>query len=874
MLAGLLLPGSESAEVTGTVLDPSGKPVPGAVTILRGSRLAVVSATESDGEGNFAFPGAAAGEYALEVRKPQFAPRRAALHVREGQRLNVVVRLELRALATQVTVSAEAGRLESSDQVSQQVNVISERSIAERAVSTLAEAVAGEAGLAPQPTSASMGGVTVRGLTGRNVAVYFDGVRYTTSAQRGGVSTFFNLPEYTGIDTIEVLHGPNSAQYGSDSLGGAVQLLSHTAAPAPGGKRLHGEFTPVFRSAAWTFGTNLLGSYAGSRAGVVANFAARRNNTIRTGGGIDSHGAVTRFLGLPSSIMGSRLPDTAFTQYGGAVRFDARLSERQQVVARYERGQQDGGKRYDQLLGGDGDLIAGLRNLMLDFGYIRYTAFPRAGLDQVSAAVSYNAQREERVNQGGRGNPLALITHQYERMASWGVNFSGARQLRRHALAAGGEGYRERMASPAFAADPVTGRSSFARPRVPDGALYSSYGFYVQETWEPAAALRLNGALRFSGISYRSPGIPGFVPAGGAATNNLSGRAGAVISSWKPVRFSVQYSRGFRAPNMTDFGTLGLQGNGFYEASPADVAGRGATIGDRADAQAVSTGRLVEPIRPEVSDNIEAGIHLASGRIRSDITGFYASLSDVIVSQTLILPPGAAGLAIGDQTVVRQISSGAVYVPISTNPVQIRANRSGARFRGIEHSLEVRLARAVQLRENVTAIHGADSETGLAPDLEGGVPPLTANFSLAFTPHARRWWIEGYGTAAARQTRLSSLALADRRTGAARSRSDISSFFNRGARVRGLTTPDGRLAATGETLAQVQARVLGALDSAPLFAAVPGYAALGIRGSWSVSERTDLFIDFSNFLDKNYRPTGWGIDAAGRSVTVRYRFRF
>src|SRR6185436_15689141 len=79
-----------------------------------------------------------------------------------------------------------------------------------------------------------------------------------------------------------------------------------------------------------------------------------------------------------------------------------------------------------------------------------------------------------------------------------------------------------------------------------------------------------------------------------------------------------------------------------------------------------------------------------------------------------------------------------------------------------------------------------------------------------------RFYIEGYSTLAGRQNRLSSLDLADRRTGAARSRTNIQNFFRRGACVRGLTTPGptgcgsagGVLIPTGETLAQVQHRLL------------------------------------------------------------------
>jgi outer membrane receptor protein involved in Fe transport len=85
---------------------------------------------------------------------------------------------------------------------------------------------------------------------------------------------------------------------------------------------------------------------------------------------------------------------------------------------------------------------------------------------------------------------------------------------------------------------------------------------------------------------------------------------------------------------------------------------------------------------------------------------------------------------------------------------------------------------------------------------------------------------------------------------------------------------NGILVATGETLAQVQQRVLGNQASAPQFAAIPGYATIGTRGGWRLDERTDLLADLSNAMDRNYRGVGWGVDGAGRSLTVRLRYRF
>ncbi len=875
------LAAGDLATVAGRVVDRSGAPVSGATATVFNAQQAVVAAAQTDERGEFRLD-LPPNTYALEITKRDFAPRRVPVEARREQPLRLNLSLTLSPVASEITVTAETSQVESVARIAQRVNVIPENVLAERAVTTLSEAADGEPGVAQQKTSPSLGGFFVRGLTGKGVAVYRDGVRYSTSAQRGGVSTFLNLQDAAHLDSIEVLRGPNSAQYGSDSLGGTVSMISRSPAFAPSGRFWHGEIAPLYNYATHGLGGSALLSYSTPRLAALASASGRRINTARTGRGLDSHAAVTRFLGLPSNLLGARLPDTGFTQYGGLLRVNYRLAEGRQISGHYERSQQDGSKRYDQLLGGDGNLIADLRNLMLDFAYLRYSVVGAGFFNQASVSASYNAQREERVNQGGQGDPAGPITRQYERTQVWGLSFQLEKRAGVHSITLGGEGYRERIAAPAFTVNPLTAAVTITRPRVPHGALYWQHGLFVQEIWSPLSKdrLRVSGALRFGGASYRSraansPLVGGrpLFPDDSLAANHLTGRAGVVVTLAEPLSIHTQYSHGFRAPNVTDLGTLGLQGNGFYETSAAELAGRGAVIGSRADDRAVSTGAGVERARPETSDNFDLGFQVRTSRFRAELTGFWMNLGNTIVSQTLLLPPGAVGQPLGDQIVSRQLASGAVFVPLAANPVLVRANHGGARIRGLEHSLRLRLTPTFSVRENFTWVRASDRITGAPPDIEPGVPPAAMHLNLLYAPPSRRHWVELYGVVAGRQERLSSLALADRRVGASRSRASIASFFENGARVRGLVA-DGRLRATGETLAQVQQRVLGGADSAPLFLAIPGYGAVGLRGGFPLGERADVILDFSNILDKNYHGIGWGLDAPGRSLTARYRFRF
>ncbi|MFN7933374.1 MAG: TonB-dependent receptor [Bryobacteraceae bacterium] len=860
--------------VDGIVQDSAGSPVAGARVTIQNSSQVTVASTMTSNDGRFVLREVPHGSYVLTSEKAGFAEHRAALAVREDEAAPITIRMQVAAVRTELTVNAETGLVSTVESVAQPVTLISKERLYERAV-LLSDAADGQSGVHQLRTSPTLGAIFVRGLTGKNVAVFRDGVRYTTSAQRGGISTFLNLINPEGLDSVEVLRGPNSAQYGSDSLGGTVAVNSRNAALLESGSAWHGQASTFYQSAANAFGASTGVDYAGTRFGMHADVLGRRSNTLRTGKGLDSHAAVTRFLGLPSTVFGERLPDTGFTSYGGTFHAQVRAGRNSQWIGHYERSQQDGGKRYDQLLGGDGNWIADLRNLMLDFGYLRYQMFAAGPFDQISVTGSYNAQREERVNQGGQGNPAGAVTHQYEKTRVAGVQFFLARRWKQVDWLLGGEGYREGVTAPSFTANPVSGAVAIVRPRIPDGARYWQHGLYTQAAWQPSSGdwVRLSGALRFGGASYQSKNGGTLSPADSLSANALSGRFGAVVRPAQAVGLYATYSRGFRAPNITDLGTLGLQGNGVYEAAVADLAGRGALIGDRADDRAVSTGLAVSRLKPEYTDNVDYGVRLRHSRLEADFGGFWMRLDNTIISQTLILPSGAVGQMLGEQAIIRQLPTGAVFVAAATSPVLVRSNFSGARLRGFEHTLRVKVTNAWSFAENVTAIRAEDARTGLPPDIEPGVPPLTVNPSLQYRPGSRRFWFELYASIAGRQDRLSSLALSDRRIGNPRSRANIQSFFNNGARTRGLVA-NGILTSTGETLAAVQNRVLGAENSAPQFTAIPGYGWFGVRGGWSLTERTDLFADFSNIGDKNYRGIGWGVDGPGRGVMVRLRHRF
>lgn len=888
----LLAAQANTGSVSGTVSDDNGAAIASARVELLTSQQATLATTTTDAQGRFTFSNVTRGSYQIIATREGFGTRRAALTVPGSADSNVNLTLNPLEVSESVTITAETGRAESVDRVVQQVNVISSDALQQRATAVLAQVADEEPGISLQRTSPSLGAIYVRGLTGKNVATYIDGVRYTIAAARGGINTFFNLTDPSELRAVEVLRGPNSAQYGSDSLGGTVSLISRTPVFGSANPETHGDFATFYTSADNSFGSNATVTYGTRRFGLLLSGNGRRVNTLRSADGLDGHAAVTRFFGVRSDIagIGTRLPDTAFTQYGGLAKIHYAPTNQDQVIFHYQRNQQDGGKRYDQTLGGDGNLISDLRNLMADFFYTRYTRADLGFFDSGSFTFSYNNQREERVNQGGRGNPAADIVHQYDRTRVYGGSFFLTKELfERNSLLIGGDFYRERFTSPAYSFRPTNNTFFFSRPRVPNGTLYRQGGLYAQNTWEfvPNRA-RLSAALRYNVANYRvrqadSPIFAGRPPDDSLRFDDFSGRVGVVVfPDIKGLSLAFNYSRGFRAPSMTDLGTLGLTGDGF-EVDVFAARALNGTIGTSALNTAISTGLPVTQQRSEVTNNIDATVRYRRSRFDTDFTFFNIDLNDAIIKRALIAAPGSVGRTVGSEVITRQDANGTIYVAATTNPVLVRTNISDARIYGFEYSTELKISSAWTFGGNFTYLHSADKDNGLPPDIEGGTPPPTGFVRLRYQPPGKRYWLEAYSTMTRPQRRLSSLDLADRRTGATRTRADIANFFNRGARVRGLVSPgtdnifgtaDDRLIATNETLTQIQNRVLGTANSAPLYDHLPGYGLFNLRGGLRFGERHTLGFDFENITDQAHRNPSWGVDGPGRSISARYQFRF
>ncbi len=132
--------------------------------------------------------------------------------------------------------------------IGQAVTVLDAATLATRQTQAVADLLADVPGVVVS-ANGPIGGfaaVRIRGADGEQTLALIDGVKVNDPASPGGGFDFGTLLTGT-IDRIEVLRGPNSVPWGSEAIGGVVNIL--TARPQSGlSGRLSGEYGTADRS--------------------------------------------------------------------------------------------------------------------------------------------------------------------------------------------------------------------------------------------------------------------------------------------------------------------------------------------------------------------------------------------------------------------------------------------------------------------------------------------------------------------------------------------------------------------------------------------------------------------------------------------------
>lgn len=229
---------SKPASLSGEVSDPQGAKTADVLITLynrgNGERFKVSSNTS----GGYRFQKLRPGKYILEAEARDFAPVTVPnLRLEAGMNLVQDIILKLAVRREEVVVTA-SGTPQSADEISKVLTVISGQEIQQRGEISIAETLRPVPGLRVQQRGSpgTLMTIRIRGLRNEDTGFLIDGLRFRDpAAPQGDATGFLSDLLVTNTDRLEVLRGSASSLYGTNAIGGVVNIIT-----AEGGGRTRG----------------------------------------------------------------------------------------------------------------------------------------------------------------------------------------------------------------------------------------------------------------------------------------------------------------------------------------------------------------------------------------------------------------------------------------------------------------------------------------------------------------------------------------------------------------------------------------------------------------------------------------------------------
>ena len=423
-------------------------------------------------------------------------------------------------------------------------SVVAAEDIDERQYRTVPEILRDTPGVMVQKTGHGQGSPYIRGFTGFRTLLLIDGVRLNNSVFRDGPNQYWNTIDPYSIERLEIVKGPSSVLYGSDAIGGTVNVITK-------GPRRSGD-----------------GYETGGRASYRVSTAERSHTgrgelslAVSPELGLFAGGTVRHYGDLQSGD--GRQPMTGYDELDGDLKLEYQIDPDLHLVLAHQSVDLDDAWRTHKTVFGvpfEGTTVGDEQRRVLDqnreLTYARLRATRLSGfIDAASLTVSLHTQSEERdrVRADGRRDVQGFEVNTY------GL----AGQLESHTPVGhwtyGLEYYRDTVDSYRRDFD-AGGALTNVRVQGPvaDEATYDLFGAYIQNDLAPSSDLDLVLGARYNFARADADRVAD-PDTGGVLSitedfDALIGSARFLYRLDKNERWALfgGVSQGFRAPNLSD----------------------------------------------------------------------------------------------------------------------------------------------------------------------------------------------------------------------------------------------------------------------------------------------------------------------------------
>lgn len=453
----------------------------------------------------------------------------------------------------------------------------------------------------------------IRGLRGQRILLLQDGVRLNNTRRQQDFGEVPSLVDLGQVERIEVVRGPSSVLYGSDAIGGVINVITARPAPSQFGGGLSYEYSSAFA------GSTLRGRLGGGSARV----SVEAGGHWRSGDAYSAPGGAFGSIALPGAteVLGTGIED-----WSAGGRLFAELAPGHDLSLMVEAYRAD-----DAGFGLVEPSLYAPEVPRIDISYptqrferftIGYDGVLEAGVaDRVSVRAHTQGNQRDLVFdfvQGfgptaPPGASIGIVNRNSTDLNTLGLRVEAKKLAGPVLFTYGVDGFRDDSENTDLSITTVTGFGpptveESSRPRVPN-ATYRSLGAFLQAE-RSLGRLTLIGGARVQSARAEAQETAGLAGAGveqsaTAAVGALNALF-AVSPSWSLIG---SVGRGFRAPNLVEW---------FFE-------------GPVPEARAFQTRN--PNLDPETSLSFDVGTRYRKGAIAAELFVFQNTIRNGIRSE-------------------------------------------------------------------------------------------------------------------------------------------------------------------------------------------------------------------------------------------------
>jgi outer membrane receptor protein involved in Fe transport len=457
----------------------------------------------------------------------------------------------------------------------QPTTVIDSLALREKLPNGIADVFRDYAGLDASGVGPNQRRPEIRLQRGQRILVLEDGLRLNNSRRQ---QDFGELPALAGSDLqqVEVVRGPSSVLYGTDALGGVVNLISRGVPRTGATGDVHGFFNLRYGTAGSQVNPD------GALTARFGNLGVRLNGTYREAQPYKAPGGSFGDITLPreTQVFDTGIRDRS---YRASLGYD--LTPTSQLYARGEQYvAENAGFGWIDPTYTDG---AKVQIVYPDQQYTRFTAGYHADAlsnlftNRVDVSV-YTQGNRRHFNTfvlvpAGPGATVDSRSYNFTNLATVGGRVELAKAIGlRHTLTYGVDAFRDRSDNRDSSRTILTGfgptpiEQASTRPSVPN-AFFQSAGAFAQLELNPIDRLTTVLGARYQDVSAETRETAGLTaPLANAHDRTTVWTVNGLYRLTSELNVVATLGRGFRAPNLVErfFSGSAAEGNGFQSPNP------------------------------------------------------------------------------------------------------------------------------------------------------------------------------------------------------------------------------------------------------------------------------------------------------------------